>query len=158
MSTEDLLVRLARLDARDRDWLLGELSPTMRRDLAALLDDEPAAAAAAAAQPVATTSWETLDPQRLAALLEGEAAWLVSAAIRGTEQRWRERLMHSLGSRQRHEIELADRSGARLGARAIQCVLESCRTRLGFEVAAPLEPEVRGGFASLLDRMKGRPS
>jgi hypothetical protein len=82
----------------------------------------------------------------------------VSAATRGGEPKWRERLMHALGSRQRHEIELADRSGARLAPRAMQCVLDSCRARLESATVAPLEPDVRGGFANLLDRMKGRRS
>jgi len=157
MSIDELLGRLARLDARDRAWLLGELPPAMRRDLAVMLDEEPAPGQAASAATPAS-SWELLDTQRLANLFQGEAAWLVSAATRGTESRWRERLLQAMGARRRHEIELADRGGASLGPRAVNFVLESCRARLGSIGAAPAVEEARGGFASILDRVKGRRS
>jgi len=153
MKNDELLGRLARLDARDRAWLLGELPPVMRRELAAMLDEEPQGGAVA--RPAApASSWELLDPQALAALFESEAAWLVSAATRGTEPRWRERLLQAMGTRRRHEIELADRSGASFGPRAIQCVLEACRARVG--EAAPAGTEMRGGFAAMLERVRGR--
>jgi hypothetical protein len=160
MSTAELLTRLARLDARDRAWLLGELPPAMRRELATMLSGESqpesaAPAAATAPNVPAPGGWEALDAQRLATLFESEPAWLVSAATRGTEPAWRDRLLQAMGARRRHEIELADRSGGTFGARAAGCVLEGCRERL----AAGVEP-ARGapkqGFAALLDHMKGR--
>ena len=153
MSIDELLGRLARLDARDRAWLLGELPPNMRRELVSLLDEPTPAATPVTAS---ASSWELLDPQRLATLFESEAAWLVSAATRGTEPRWRERLLQAMGTRRRHEIEMADRSGANFGPRAIQSVLEACRTRLGDGNSAPTETEARGGFAAMLDRVKGK--
>jgi len=155
MSNDKLLARLARLDSRDRAWLLGELPPVMRRELAALLADdavEPAPAAVAAPAPA---GWESFDPQRLAEIFEGEPAWLVSAATRGTELRWRERLLHAMPSRRRHDVEAADRSGSTFGARAVNCVLEDCRARLA-PGGAPVRDTPRGGFAALLDHMKGR--
>ena len=156
MSVQQLLGRLARLDARDRAWLLGELPPPMRRELAALLEDEPAASGAALPATRATRCWEEFDPHSLASVFEGEAAWLVSSATRGTEPRWRERLLQAMGTRRRHEIEIADRSGAQFGARAIDCVLEGCRVRLGAGVAPAPGGTAKAGFAALLDRMKER--
>jgi len=156
MSHDKLLARLARLDSADRAWLLGELPPGMRRELATLLADSPAEAPPVTAAPPAAPApggWEAFDPQRLAALFESEPAWLVSAATRGTEPRWRERLLHAMGSRRRHDVELADRGGSAFGARAVNCVLEGCRARL-----APGEPArdtaPKSGFAALLDHMK----
>jgi hypothetical protein len=154
MSSQELLARLSRLDARDRAWLLGELPAAMRRELATLLSDEPERAApAVAATP---SGWEALDPQRLATVFEAEPAWLVSAATRGTEPRWRDRLLHAMGSRRRHEIELADRSGGTFGARAASCLLEACRERLAAGVEPARDSAPRQGFAALLDQMKER--
>jgi hypothetical protein len=153
MSTAELLARLARLDARDRAWLLGELPAAMRRELATLLADEPEspAAPAGAASP---DTWESLDAQRLAGVLDGEPAWLVSAAIRGCEPRWRERLLQSMGVRRRHEIELADRTGGKLSVRAVACVRQGCRARL--DASSGAAAPAAQGFAALLERMKGR--
>jgi hypothetical protein len=157
MSTAELLSRLARLDARDRAWLLGELPPAMRRELATLLSGEsqPESAAPVAASVPAPSGWEALDAQRLATLFESEPAWLVSAATRGTEPGWRDTLLQAMGARRRHEIELADRSGGAFGARAAGCVLEGCRERLAAGVE-PARGAARQGFAALLDHMKGR--
>ena len=155
MSTEELLARLSRLDSHDRTWLLGELPAGMRRELATLLSDEPERAAPVL--PAATPSgWETLDTQQLATVFEAEPAWLVSAATRGTEPRWRDRLLHAMGSRRRHEIELADRSGGAFGARAASCLLEGCRERLAAGVEPARDSMPRHGFAALLDQMKER--
>ena len=155
MSTQELLARLSRLDSHDRAWLLGELPTAMRRELATLLSDEPerAARVLAAATP---SGWEALDTQRLATVFEAEPAWLVSAATRGTEPRWRDRLLHAMGSRRRHEIELADRSGGAFGARAASCLLEGCRERLAAGVEPARDNTPRHGFAALLDQMKER--
>jgi hypothetical protein len=155
MSIDELLARLARLDARDRAWLLGELPPTMRRDIATMLADD-AENSEAVATSLAGSGWETMDVQRLAAVLECEPAWLVSAATRGTEPRWRERLLQAMGSRRRHDIELADRSGGAFGARAMSLVLEGGREKLDSDVDAGRESPGRQGFAALLDRMRGR--
>jgi hypothetical protein len=154
MSGEELLARLSRLDERDRAWLLGELPAAMRRELATLLSDEPERAAPAL--PAAPSGWEALDTQRLAAVFETEPAWLVSAATRGTEPRWRDRLLHAMDSRRRHEIELADRSGGAFGARAASCLLEGCRERLAAGVEPARDHTPRHGFAALLDQMKER--
>lgn len=157
MSTAELLSRLARLDARDRAWLLGELPPALRRELATLLsgEPEPVATLPASATAPAPVGWEALDAQRLATLFESEPAWLVSAATRGTEPRWRDRLLQAMGSRRRYEIELADRSGGAFGPRAASCVLEGCRERLAAGIEPAREPP-KHGFAALLDQMKGR--
>jgi hypothetical protein len=154
MSSEELLARLSRLDAHDRAWLLGELPTAMRRELATLLSDEPERIAPAL--PAAPSGWEALDAQRLATVFEAEPAWLVSAATRGTEPRWRDRLLHAMGSRRRHEIELADRSGGAFGARAASCLLEACRDRLAVGVEPARDHTPRQGFAALLDQMKER--
>jgi hypothetical protein len=154
MSGPELIARLARLHARDRAWLLGELPPAMRQELLSLLGDEPRPTATAAAKPAG--GWEALDPQQLALLLDAEPAWLVSAATRGTDTKWRERLLHAMSSRRRHDIELADRSGGTLGARAVAAVLEGCRERLAAGGAAARESTARQGFAALLDNMKER--
>jgi hypothetical protein len=154
MSTGELLARLSRLDAHDRAWLLGELPAAMRRELASLLSDEPRQVLPT--PPAATASgWEALDEQRLATLFEAEPAWLVSAATRGTEPRWRDRLLHAMGARRRHEIELADRSGGVIGERAASCLLEGCRERLAAGVEAR-DSTPRHGFGALLDHMKER--
>jgi hypothetical protein len=155
MSIDELLARLARLDDRDRAWLLGELPPAMRRDIATMLADEPENPAPVATSPAAN-GWETLDAQHLAAVLESEPAWLVSAVTRGTEPRWRERLLQAMGSRRRHDIGLADRSGGALGTRAMSLVLEGCHDSVDSRVASGRESPGRLGFAALLDRMKGR--
>jgi hypothetical protein len=154
MSSEELLARLSRLDAHDRAWLLGELPAAMRRELATLLSDEPERAAPAL--PVTPSGWEALDTQRLATVFEAEPAWLVSAATRGSEPRWRDRLLHAMSSRRRHEIELADRSGGAFGARAASCLLEGCRERLAAGVEPARDGTTRQGFAALLDHMKER--
>ena len=156
MSTQELLSRLARLDARDRAWLLGELPPVMRRELATLLTDEPPPAVNPPPVETPAAGWEALDAQRLASVFDGEPAWLVSAATRGTEPRWRERLLHSVGPRRRHEIELADRSGATLGARAAALVLEGCRARLAAPQTVGGAAATTQGFSALLERMKER--
>ena len=108
MSGPELIARLARLNARDRAWLLAELPTSMRHELLTLLGDESRPKAAPAAKPAG--GWEALDPQQLALQLDAEPAWLVSAATRGTDPKWRERLLHAMSSRRRHDIELADRS------------------------------------------------
>lgn len=157
MSTEALLARLARLDAADRAWLLGELPPALRRELAGLLaeDEEAGARDADEAAPKAGT-WESLEPQQLAALFETEPAWLVSAATRATESRWRERMLASMSTRRRHDVELADRTGSRLGARAAQWVLERCRSRLASGDVPSRSEAPKQGFAALLEQMKER--
>jgi hypothetical protein len=146
--SDALLAKLARLDERDRAWLLAELPPRMRNDLANLLGDEVPA-------PAPPAGFEALEPERVARLLEGEPAWLVSAATRGAESRWRAQLLAAMTSRRRHEIELADRSGAPLAVRARQLVLDGCRARLGgAEPLAHVEPRSR--FAELVDSMRSR--
>lgn len=157
MSTEELLARLARLGARDRAWLLGELPPAMRRELAVLLAGEDESLAAAAEPAVATFGvWESLDPQRVAAILDPDPAWLVSAATRASDPRWRERLLAAMSSRRRHDVELADRAGGRLGARAAQWVLERCKERLSSGAGTPHTDAPRSGFAALVEQMKER--
>ena len=154
MSGPELIARLARLNARDRAWLLAELPTSMRHELLTLLGDESRPKAAPAAKPAG--GWEALDPQQLALQLDAEPAWLVSAATRGTDPKWRERLLHAMSSRRRHDIELADRSGGTLGARAAASLLEGCRERLASAGAAMREPAARQGFAALLENMKER--
>lgn len=157
MSRDDLLTRLARLDTRDRAWLLGELPPALRRELIdELAGDETAVNLApdrVAAPPAA--GWEALDPQRIAELLDTEPVWLVSAATRGTEPRWRERLLQAMSSRRRHEIELADRAGRPLNVRAAEIVLSTCREKLASGAARPAS-SARGGFSALLEQMRSR--
>ena len=153
MSHEDLLARLARLDARDRTWLLGELPPALRRELVEVLaDEEPEVKPVAPAGP---GGWESLEPQRAADVLAMEPAWLVSAATRGTDIQWRDRLLQSMPAAKRREIELADRAGRPLGERAVNVLLEACRESLAAGVAvrggAP-----RHGFAALVDQMRSR--
>ncbi|HEY6124770.1 MAG TPA: hypothetical protein VIV63_08970, partial [Steroidobacteraceae bacterium] len=114
MSTAELLARLARLDARDRAWLLGELPPGLRRELADVLaDDEPVASAAPVA-PAPLAGWESIDPSRAAEVLGAEPAWLASAATRGADVQWRERLLQAMPSAKRREIEIADRAARTL--------------------------------------------
>jgi hypothetical protein len=153
VSTEELLARLARLDSRDRAWLLGELPPGLRRELAeALADEEPVVATPA---PGAGSRWESLDPQGAAEVLAAEPAWLASAATRGTDTEWRERLLHSMPAAKRREIEIADRAGRPLSARAGKVVLDACRERLAAGVPAR-GGAPRHGFAALLDQMRSR--
>jgi hypothetical protein len=158
VSRDDLLARLARLDARDRAWLLGELPPILRRELIDdLAGDEPSGDTSAEGAPSgAAGGWETLDPQGVAQLLEGEPVWLVSAATRNTETRWRERLMQVMNSRRRHEIELADRTARPLNKRAADILLAACREKLASGAARPMASASRGGFSAMLERMKSR--
>jgi hypothetical protein len=154
VSTEELLTRLARLDSRDRAWLLGELPPGLRRELAeALADEEPAVVAPVA--KVATSRWESLDPQAAAEVLGAEPAWLASAATRGTDTEWRERMLHSMPAAKRREIEIADRAGRPLGARAGKVVLDACRERVAAGVPAR-GGAPKHGFAALVDQMRSR--
>lgn len=157
MSTPELLARLARLHTSDRAWLLGELPPALRRELVVALGDDAIEGGPAEAAPAAPgAGWEALEPQRAADVLAAEPVWLVSAATRGTETRWRERLLQSMAARRRHEIEIADRAGRPLTARAAQLVLDGCRERLAGAIAATNGAVPRHGFAALLDQMKSR--
>ena len=155
MIREELIARLGALESGDRAWLLGELPPALRRELAQLLADEaPGAVATPLSAPVVPAAgWETLDPERVADVLAGEPVWLVSATLRATDARWRERVLAATPARRRHEIEMADRSGGPLGARAAQRLLEACRTRLA---DAPPATATRGGFAALVEHMRSR--
>jgi len=150
VTRDELIARLGELDAGDRGWLLGELPPALRRELAQMLsDDAPATPAPAAA----TSGWESLDPERIAGLLRAEPVWLVSAVLRAAEAQWRERVLAATPARRRHEIEMADRTGRPLGSRAERQLLDACRARL--EGAPPTAP-ARGGFAALVDQMRNR--
>lgn len=151
MTRDELIARLGRLDAADRGWLLGELPAALRRELAHVLaDDVPVTQTPA---PAPSAGWESLDAERVAEVLRLEPVWLVSAVLRTTEPPWRERVLAATPVRRRHEIDMADRTGRPLGARAASSLLEACRTRLAD--AAPAAP-ARGGFAALVDQMKSR--
>jgi hypothetical protein len=155
VSHDELLTRLARLDARDRAWLLGELPPGLRRELAEVLaDEEPAGIEPAAS--VAAGGWESLEPQRVAEVLGSEPAWLASAATRGTDTEWRDRMLQSMSSVRRREIEIADRAGRPLSPRAVKVVLDTCRERLASGVTVARGGAPRYGFAALLDHMRSR--
>jgi Mg/Co/Ni transporter MgtE len=156
VSTDELLARLARLDASDRAWLLSELPPALRRQLAEGLAEEEQPAVPAPVTPQAPAGWEALEPQRAADVLDTEPAWLVSAATRTADARWRERLLQAMKTRRRHEVEMADRAGRPLGARAVQLVLDGCRERLAGGGVAPRAGTSRHGFAALVDQMKSR--
>lgn len=149
MTRDDLIERLAGLDVGDRAWLLGELPPALRRELVQMLSDDSTGTAAA---PTAA-GWESLDADRVAEVLATEPSWLVSAALRATETRWRERVLAALPARRRHDIDSADRTGGPLGARAAQRLLDATRSRLA---DAPPAAAARGGFAALVDQMKSR--
>jgi hypothetical protein len=158
VNRDDLLTRLARLDSRDRAWLLGELPPALRRELIDELagDEDRAhtrAAPVAAPQPA---GWEALDPRRVAELLEAEPVWLVSAATRGSEPRWRAELLQAMNTRRRHEMELADRTGRPLNARAAGIVFNACRDLIAAGVSRHGVTAPRGGFAALVEQMKSR--
>jgi len=152
--SDELLARLARLDDRDRAWLLGELPPRLRNDLANMLvEDQPPARAADTTAP---GGFESLEPQGVARVLENEPAWLVSAATRGAESRWRAQLLAAMTSRRRHEIELADRTGAVLAARARQLTLDECRARMSGTAEQPSADAARSRFAGLVESMRSR--
>jgi hypothetical protein len=156
VSTSDLLARLARLDERDRTWLLGELPPALRRELAEVLADEDEPAEPTPSPPPVAGGWEAMEPQRVAEALGGEPAWMVSAATRAAEARWRDRLLQAMPSQRRREIEIADRGGRLLGARAAQFVLAACRERLANGTTSSPSGAPRHGFAALVDQMKNR--
>ncbi|HET9207496.1 MAG TPA: hypothetical protein VFO28_14745 [Burkholderiaceae bacterium] len=153
-SRDELLARLARLDPRDRSWLLGELPPALRRELVAELAGDEPEPAKAAVEPKPASGWEALDAGRVAELLALEPVWLASAATRGSDPAWREKFMAAMPNRRRHEIELADRTGRPLNARAARLVLDACRERV--TSAAPGKPPARHGFAALVEQMKAR--
>lgn len=155
MTRDELIARLGQLDPSDRGWLLGELPSALRRELAQVLSvDAPAKpdVATPATAPVAN-GWESLDAERVAHALESEPVWLVSAALRAAEPRWRERVFTSLPPRRRHEIEMADRTGRPLGTRAMTLLIDACRTRIA---GAPPAAPSRTGFAALVDQMRSR--
>jgi hypothetical protein len=155
MKRDQLLARLARLDTRDRAWLLGELPPAMRREHAADLAGEEPVEAAAAPAPPAASGWESLDPERVAELFAIEPVWLASAATRGSHPGWRERLLAAMPHRRRHEIDLADRTGRPLNPRAARVLLEACRERLLVQRPSDQAP-ARNRFAALVEQMKAR--
>jgi hypothetical protein len=97
-----------------------------------------------------------MEPQRVAEVLGGEPAWMVSAATRAADPRWRERLLHAMPSQRRREIEITDRGGRTLGARAAQFVLAACRDRLANGATSSAGGVPRHGFAALVDQMKSR--
>jgi len=155
VSTEELLTRLARLDAGDRAWLLGELPPALRRELAGLLaDDEDAAPAMP--PPAQPEGWESLDAGLVAQLLESEPAWLVSAATRDADTQWRQQLLQAMNARRRHQIEIEDRAARTLGARAARFVLDGCRTRLAANSPSAQPAAARSRFAMLVEQMRER--
>jgi hypothetical protein len=153
VSTDVLLARLARLDPHDRAWLLGELPVSTRRELLEMLADEGGAPAPAATPP---DVWDALDPELVAQALESEPAWLVSAATGDASRSWRQRLLHALGPRRRHEMEIEDRAGRVLGPRARNLVLDACREHIAGAAGKrrPGEPGTR--FAKLVERMRSR--
>ncbi len=153
MSQDELLERLARLDAGDRAWLLGELPPALRRELAGMLAEDDAGATPPAAVP-APAVWEDLAPEHVADALEREPAWLASAATRAAQTHWREKLLQSMSARRRQEIQLADRSGRPLAARAARIVLAGVRARVESGQTKAVAP--RSKFASLVDQMRSR--
>lgn len=150
MSTDDLLARLARLDDTDRTWLLSELPPALRRELASMLANDEAAVAEAS--PASGEGWESIDAAHVAQVLEQEPVWLISAATRNSPADWRESLLKAMSARRRHDVEAADRQGRPLGVRAASLVMEECRARVrnSTPVAA------RRGFAALVDQMRSR--
>jgi hypothetical protein len=152
VSHDALLARLARLDAQDRAWLLGELPADMRRELLAELNDDENHAP----PPRAARGWESLDAQRVAEVLEHEPVWLISGATRAADLRWRERLLQHLSSRRRHEVELADRAGRPLNRRAAQRVLEICGERIAQGGSVAGASAARGSFGALVDQMRSR--
>ena len=155
MSTEDLLARLARLDEGDRAWLLGELPPALRRELAGLLADEENPAPGVP-PPTPPAGWESLDPVLTAQLLEVEPAWLVSAAVREADAMWRQSLMQAFSVRRRHLVEIEDRAARKLGVRAARLLLDGCRARLE-NGSLPVQPAAtRSRFAKLVDQMRDR--
>jgi hypothetical protein len=155
VSTEALLARLARLDAADRAWLLGELPPALRRELVELLtDEEEMADPTPSVAPPA--GWDAFDPELAAQALDAEPAWLVSAATRAAGQRWRERFLQATHARRRHEIEIEDRAGRTLGTRAAALLLEACRERMGRSGSEATQGEPRSRFASLVEQMRSR--
>jgi Mg/Co/Ni transporter MgtE len=155
VSREALLARLARLDAQDRAWLLGELPPEMRRTLIDGLDEDAALPITLPPAP-APQGWESIDPQQGALVLEAEPAWLISAATRACEAKWREKLLQHLPARHRHEVEVADRAGRTLNLRAAGLVLAACRDRIAEGAATVGTSAPRGGFAALVEQMRSR--
>lgn len=155
MSRDALLARLARLDEQDRAWLLGELPPEMRRKLMDGLAEDETASMAPAPAPT-PQGWESVDPQQGAMVLEAEPAWLISAATRACEAKWREKLLNHLSARRRHEVEAADRAARTLNPRAAGLVLAACRDRLADGAASAGVSSSRGGFAALVDQMRSR--
>ena len=155
MSHEALLARLARLDAQDRAWLLGELPPEMRRKLMEGIDEDEALPITLP-PAAAPQGWESIDPQQCALVLEAEPAWLISAATRACEAKWREKLLQNLSARRRHEVEVADRAARALNLRAAGLVLAACRDRISEGIATVGASASRGGFAALVDQMRSR--
>ena len=151
MTRDELIARLGQLDAGDRGWLLGELPQALRRELVQILSGDESVISPPS--PARAAGWEALDAERVADLLEHEPVWLVSAALRATEARWREHVLAAWPPRRRHEIDLADRTGHPLGARAAQLLLDACRARIA---AAPPAAPARTGFAALVDQMRNR--
>ena len=152
MTRDELIARLGTLGAGDRRWLLAELPPALRRELAQWLADDAPLDAEPARAPATAASWEALDAERVAELLRAEPVWLVSAVLRAAEPAWRERVLAATHARRRHEIDLADRAGRPLGPRASQQLLDACRRRMADTPSAA----ARGGFASLVDQMRSR--
>jgi hypothetical protein len=157
VSADDLLAKLARLDSSDRAWLLGELPPSLRRDLADMLAEDTGQPA-----PVPVPSaprpagWEGLDPQLVAQSVEAEPAWLVSAATRDAPLAWRLKLLQSMSARRRHDIEVEDRAGRTLGSRAATLVQEGCRERLAQGNDSLHRDEPKSRFAALVEQMRSR--
>jgi Mg/Co/Ni transporter MgtE len=152
---EELLARLARLDSADRAWLLGELPPALRRELAsALSGDDAPAAGGAPPEPAIPAGWESLPVEHVADALEHEPVWLVSAATRVAEARWRERLLLAMSTRRRQEIQYADRAGRPLAARAARAVLAGVRARIEGGQTRAAAP--RSKFAALVEQMRSR--
>jgi hypothetical protein len=150
MTRDEILLRLARLDAGDREWLLGELPPALRQSLAEM-NDEPRTVPPAR---VAEVTWESVPPAVAAVALEGEPAWFASAATRLANPQWREAWLAACSTRRRQDIESADRSGRSLSPRAAKFAIEWCRGRGETGAAVPQTPPSR--FSTLVDDLRRR--
>jgi hypothetical protein len=148
-ATDKALELLAKLNAADRSWILGRLSPDAKSRLMAAREEGSTASASAASRPAAQGDESSLaalidrvaaaDPDAVASALAGEPAWLVSAVLLIHDWPWTKRFLQGLSPALRVEVIQLERHGTSLARPARELVLRALVTRMGtsWAVAAP---------------------
>ena len=154
-----LLGRLQQLNARDRGWIMQQLSERERSQLLATLETpEPAPEVVTAKvqemrpapQPdtkknEAARTLSRVEPRAMATLLRGEPAWIAAIVIQGQDDHWSKEVLEALPALQRSEVEKA--RAQTFGDELMQAVVRQVLARCQGDVATV------SAFARLVERI-----